>query len=87
MFILFKKWQNVTPIIILDVNLPNPHNESKSKRRKTDPEANTPYITTDKPGSNQIIANFIIASNCWDLLHSSEALHRGIFIIFQINTF
>lgn len=56
--------------------MPSPHNESKSKRRKTEPECNTPHITADKPGNSQIISNFIMASNCWDLLRSTEGLYR-----------
>lgn len=57
--------------------MPSPHNESKSKRRKIESENNMPHVTADKPGTNQIVSNFIMASNCWDLLHSSEGLHRG----------
>lgn len=51
--------------------------ESKSKRRRNDSESAVPTFTIDKPGSNNLYNNFIMAANCWDLLHSSECLSRG----------
>lgn len=61
----------------VDQTLPNPTPEPKAKRRKTDTDVNTPFLTIERP-ENKIISNtFIMAVNCWDLLNSSEHLHRG----------
>lgn len=61
----------------VDQNLPNPTPEPKAKRRKNDTDINTPFLTIERP-ENKIISNtFIMAVNCWDLLNSSEHLHRG----------
>lgn len=64
-------------ITMLDPSLPAPASEPKTKRRKSDIDSNLPQLTADKPGSNQIIMNFLMACNCWDLLHSTETLQRG----------
>ncbi|GLV38018.1 Integrator 10 [Carabus blaptoides fortunei] len=60
----------------VDASVPVPVAEPKSKRRKSDGDSNQPVLTADKPGSNQIIMNFLLACNCWDLLHSTDGLKR-----------
>ncbi|KAF5298601.1 hypothetical protein FQR65_LT09696 [Abscondita terminalis] len=58
-----------------DANLPNnPASEPKSKRRKGDDQI--PLITVDKAENKNIISNFQMAVNCWDLFHSSDHLQR-----------
>ncbi|XP_018329215.1 integrator complex subunit 10 isoform X2 [Agrilus planipennis] len=59
-----------------DTSLSNPSLEPKSKRRRTDSESSTPIITVDKNENKNIANNFLMASNCWDLLHSSEIFTR-----------
>ncbi|KAK4883162.1 hypothetical protein RN001_006481 [Aquatica leii] len=59
-----------------DVNLPNPASEPKSKRRKGESDNQTPFITVDKTENKNIIGNFQMAVNCWDLFHSSDHLQR-----------
>ncbi|XP_030755668.1 integrator complex subunit 10 isoform X2 [Sitophilus oryzae] len=62
-----------------DPTLPNPMSEPKSKKRKSDTEiihTTNPYISVEKPELKNIHSNFLMCVNCWDLLHSSENLHR-----------
>lgn len=48
-----------------------------SKRRKIEEDLNQPILTIDKPASNTALTNFIMAANCWEMLHSSEIIQRG----------
>lgn len=61
----------------VDPNLPsiNPDHRG-TKRRKSETDLQTPLITLEKPELKNITTNFIMAVNCWDLLHSSEPLNR-----------
>ncbi|KAF2903241.1 hypothetical protein ILUMI_02937 [Ignelater luminosus] len=59
-----------------DVNLPTPASEPKSKRRKGDSDNTLPHITVDKAENKNVINNFLMAVNCWDLFHSSDYLQR-----------
>lgn len=61
----------------VDQNLPNPAPEPKAKRRKGEPDATLPYLTVEKSEHKIISNNFIMAVNCWDLLNSTDNLHRG----------
>lgn len=62
----------------VDASLPPPSHftETSSKRRKAEIDSNCPHLTIDKPGTDQVVSNFIMASNCWDLLRSTETLQR-----------
>lgn len=63
----------------LDLSLPGPTiTEPKSKRRKGDPDINVPYVTVEKPELKNVMNNFVMAVNCWDLLNGSDTLHRGM---------
>ncbi|KAF7286708.1 integrator complex subunit 10 isoform X2 [Rhynchophorus ferrugineus] len=62
-----------------DPTLPNPMSEPKSKKRKSDTDiihTTNPYISVEKPDLKAIHSNFLMCVNCWDLLYSSESLHR-----------
>lgn len=61
----------------VDPNLPSVNNDHRgTKRRKSETDLLTPLITVEKPELKNITSNFIMAVNCWDLLHSSEPLNR-----------
>lgn len=61
----------------VDPHLPHPAPEPKVKRRKGEPDVSTPYLTVERPENKIISNNFIMAVSCWDLLNSSDSLHRG----------
>ncbi|XP_044728934.1 integrator complex subunit 10 [Chrysoperla carnea] len=61
-----------------DASLPRVVMETtkSSKRRKIEEDINQPILTIDKPASNTALTNFIMAANCWEMLHSSEIIQR-----------
>lgn len=75
--------QTATPYLLVeaftDPTLPNPMSEPKSKKRKGDTDiihTTNPYISVEKPELKIMHSNFLMCVNCWDLVYSSENLHR-----------
>lgn len=66
--------------------MPNPISEPKSKKRKGDSDiihTTNPHISVEKPDLKVMQSNFLMCVNCWDLLYSTENLHRGKASVFK----
>lgn len=55
--------------------------EPKSKRRKTDYDDTTPYLTIERPDLKHMVVNFNMTVKCWELLTSVDVLQRGNFAV------
>ncbi|KAL1505353.1 hypothetical protein ABEB36_004940 [Hypothenemus hampei] len=60
----------------IDPSLPNSLPEPKCKKRKGETDSTNPYITVEKQEFKSMQTNFLMCVNCWDLITSSETLHR-----------
>ncbi|XP_050303392.1 integrator complex subunit 10 [Anthonomus grandis grandis] len=82
--------QTATPYCLveafIDPTLPNPACEPKNKKRKGDTDLihNTnPHISVEKSELKVMQSNFLMCVNCWDLIFSSENLHREFLRIYS----
>lgn len=58
-----------------DASLPSPQiPEHKAKKRKTEVDLNVPHLSTEN-SNKSITSNFMLAVNCWDLLHSTDEIN------------
>ncbi|CAG9772960.1 unnamed protein product [Ceutorhynchus assimilis] len=71
----------------LDPSLPSPISEPKTKKRKSDGGDSAhpinAHVSVERPDLKIMQSNFLMCVNCWELLYSSENLHREFLKIYS----